>query len=77
MKNGSIIFWIILIQILIVSTLLAQARLYQGPDDAAGDIAAQREGFMSGNRVFIKFQNNILMCFINCGCAAVKIISNK
>ncbi len=39
-------------------TLLAQGRPYEGPDDPAGDIAAQREGFMNGNRVFIKFQNN-------------------
>lgn len=34
-----------------------QGRLYEGPDDAAGDIAAEREGYMTGNRVFLYFQN--------------------
>ncbi|NQT27647.1 hypothetical protein HQ585_19990, partial [candidate division KSB1 bacterium] len=35
----------------------SQGRPYQGPDDAAGDIAAEREGYMTGNRVFLYFQN--------------------
>jgi len=37
--------------------LLAQGRIYEGPDDAAGDIAAEREGYMTGNRVYLYFQN--------------------
>ncbi len=39
------------------SVLLAQGRKYEGPDDPAGDIAAIREGYMTGNRVFIYFKN--------------------
>ena len=26
--------------------------MFQGPEDPAGDIAAEREGYMTGNRVF-------------------------
>jgi hypothetical protein len=37
--------------------LCAQGKLYEGPDDPAGDIAAEREGYMTGNRVFLYFQN--------------------
>ncbi|MDP6202032.1 MAG: hypothetical protein QF616_07400, partial [Candidatus Marinimicrobia bacterium] len=29
----------------------------EGPDDPAGDIAAEREGYMTGNRVFLYFRN--------------------
>ena len=29
-----------------------------GPDDSAGDIAAEREGYMTGNRIFLYFRNN-------------------
>lgn len=35
----------------------AQGRPYEGPDDPAGDIAAERAGFMTGNRVFLFFRN--------------------
>ncbi len=41
----------------LVSALLAQGRKYEGPDDPAGDIAAIREGYMTGNRVYIYFKN--------------------
>ena len=37
--------------------LFAQGQLYEGPDDPAGDKAAEREGYMTGNRVFLYFQN--------------------
>ncbi|MCP4710310.1 MAG: hypothetical protein GY869_16940, partial [Planctomycetes bacterium] len=37
--------------------LLAQGKIYEGPDDPAGDIAAEREGYMTGNRVYLYFQN--------------------
>jgi len=40
-----------------ITELSAQGRLYEGPDDAAGDIAAEREGYMTGNRVYLYFQN--------------------
>ncbi|MBN2093133.1 hypothetical protein JW964_26150, partial [candidate division KSB1 bacterium] len=56
-----LIFWLIVLLILqSVSTdgLLAQGRKYEGPDDPAGDIAAEREGYMTGNRTFLYFKNN-------------------
>ncbi|MBN2414562.1 hypothetical protein JXO52_01905 [bacterium] len=40
-----------------VSPLWSQGKLYEGPDDPAGDIAAEREGYMTGNRVYLYFQN--------------------
>jgi hypothetical protein len=40
-----------------VSNLCAQGKIYEGPDDPAGDIAAEREGYMTGNRVYLYFQN--------------------
>ena len=38
-------------------SLYAQGKEYQGPEDPAGDIAAEKEGYMTGNRVFIYFRN--------------------
>jgi len=35
----------------------AQGQRYQGPDDAAGDIAAKKTAFMNGNRVLLFFKN--------------------
>ncbi|MEJ2636573.1 MAG: hypothetical protein P8184_14935 [Calditrichia bacterium] len=35
----------------------AQGQPYSGPDDPAGDVAAEREGYMTGNRVFLYFRN--------------------
>ncbi len=40
-----------------LQALFAQGKPYEGPDDAAGDIAAEREGFMTGNRILLYFQN--------------------
>lgn len=37
--------------------VLAQGRPYQGPDDPAGDIAAERDAFMNGNRILLYFRN--------------------
>ena len=37
--------------------LFGQGKPYAGPDDPAGDIAAEREGYMAGNRVFLYFRN--------------------
>ncbi len=37
--------------------LFGQGKFYEGPDDPAGDIAAEREGYMTGNRVFLYFRN--------------------
>jgi hypothetical protein len=36
---------------------IAQPIEYEGPDDPAGDIDAEREGWMDGNRIFLYFQN--------------------
>ncbi|MCD6374784.1 MAG: hypothetical protein J7L94_04605 [Caldisericaceae bacterium] len=37
--------------------LFAQGRPYDGPEDPAGDIAAERDAYMNGNRVFLYFRN--------------------
>ncbi len=37
--------------------IFSQGKEYQGPEDPAGDIAAEKEGYMTGNRVFIYFRN--------------------
>lgn len=46
-----------LLQLLIVTASFGQGKKYEGPDDPAGDIAAEREGYMTGNRVFLYFRN--------------------
>ncbi|MCB0283147.1 MAG: hypothetical protein H6627_04630 [Calditrichae bacterium] len=38
--------------------LWAQGKVYEGPDDPAGDPHLEREGFMRGNRVQLLFKNN-------------------
>jgi len=48
---------ILIIQIWIFSLSFGQGKVYDGPDDPAGDIAAEREGYMTGNRVFLYFRN--------------------
>jgi len=40
-----------------IGSVLSQGKIYEGPDDPAGDIAAEREGYMTGNRVYLYFQN--------------------
>ena len=58
MKKIFIVFVIIFFHQLIMNQLLlGQGRVYEGPDDPAGDIAAIREGYMTGNRVFLYFKN--------------------
>ena len=42
---------------LILGLVLGQGIEYEGPEDPAGDIAAEKEGYMTGNRVFIYFRN--------------------
>jgi len=44
-------------QLFLSGSVWAQGQLYKGPDDPAGDIAAEREGYMNGNRVFLYFRN--------------------
>ena len=42
---------------LVLGLVLGQGIEYEGPEDPAGDIAAEKEGYMTGNRVFIYFRN--------------------
>lgn len=49
--------------LLFVPNIYGQGRPYEGPDDPAGDIAAQREGYMTGNRVLLYFQNNTELAY--------------
>jgi len=48
---------IVLLFLTVFCLLLGQGKPYAGPEDPAGDIAAEREGYMTGNRVFIYFRN--------------------
>ena len=48
----------LLIIFLLSMQVFAQGQKYEGPDDPASDKAAEREGYMTGNRVFLYFQNN-------------------
>ena len=36
----------------------SQGKIYEGPDDPAGDISEERAGYMNGNRVMLYFENN-------------------
>ena len=48
----------ILIRIIILFSLVfSQGVDYAGPDDPAGDIEAEREGYMNGNRVYLYYRN--------------------
>lgn len=58
MKSGIQKFlMIIVVQLIAVASLYAQGKVYEGPDDPAGDIQAIREGYMTGNRILLYFQN--------------------
>lgn len=57
MNHKYIILLITGILILGLTHVFGQGKPYAGPDDPAGDIAAEREGFMTGNRVFLYFRN--------------------
>ena len=58
MKSNLIRYILFLILgIILAIPLYPQGKVYEGPDDPAGDIAAEREGYMTGNRVFLYFRN--------------------
>ncbi|NQT27492.1 hypothetical protein HQ585_19215 [candidate division KSB1 bacterium] len=58
MKKSKIIIFVLMVFLMTGSSLMAQSKIYEGPDDPAGDISAEREGWMNGNRVLLLFQNN-------------------
>jgi len=58
MIKSSRIIRILCISMLIKGlALFGQGKPYAGPEDPAGDIAAEREGYMTGNRVYLYFRN--------------------
>ncbi len=57
-KKMQISICIFSLVLLYSSEIFAQSRLYEGPDDPAGDIAAERIGTMNGNRILLRFQNS-------------------
>ena len=46
-----------IISLMMFSIILCQGTEYAGPDDPAGDIEAEREGYMNGNRVYLYYRN--------------------
>ena len=49
--------YLVLIYLLLNAGLFGQGKIYDGPDDPAADPAAIREGYMTGNRVYLYFRN--------------------
>ena len=58
MKNIRYILYSGLLSLLFVTLTFAQGKIYEGPDDPAGDISAERAGYMNGNRVMLYYENN-------------------
>lgn len=60
LKMKKIIVFILSIGFLLVNVLdlNAQGKIYEGPEDGAGDPYLEREAFMTGNRVQLLFKNN-------------------
>ena len=46
-----------IISLMVFSIIFCQGTEYAGPDDPAGDIEAEREGYMNGNRVYLYYRN--------------------
>lgn len=57
MINRNLILTVLSFLMLAPAILLGQGQTYEGPDDPASDPAMRREGWMSGNRVFLYFRN--------------------
>ena len=51
------IFKNIIFTIFILAIVIGQGTDYAGPDDPAGDIEAEREGYMNGYRVYLYYRN--------------------
>lgn len=58
MKKITYILYSGLLTFLLVALAFAQGKIYEGPDDPAGDISAERVGYMNGNRILLYFENN-------------------
>lgn len=57
-KNACLNLVLVFILWGVFSSVFAQTgRPYEGPDDPAGDIQAERVGFMNGNNVYLQFRN--------------------
>lgn len=57
MKRIFSVLFILSVTLLLAASLWGQGKVYDGPDDPAGDDAARREAYMTGNRVLIEFKN--------------------
>lgn len=53
----SVLLSTIIVLLLFNGNIFSQSRIYDGPDDPAGDKAAERTGYMSGNRALVFFRN--------------------
>lgn len=60
------IFRLVFTFLILISISDAQSKIYEGPDDSAGDPGYKRIGYMSGNRVFLYFQNTTELSYC-CG----------
>jgi hypothetical protein len=58
MKKIYRLLFTIVIMLFLVADLAAQGKIYDGPEDGAGDPYLEREGFMTGNRVQLLIKNN-------------------
>ncbi len=56
-KYSFLMIMIVVVHLGLAPVLIAQSRPYEGPDDPASDIAAERAGYMNGNRVLLFFRN--------------------
>ncbi len=57
MRRNKGLYFMLFLLILLTNSVMGQGKLYEGPDDPAGDIGARKEGYMSGNRVYLYFKN--------------------
>ncbi len=57
MKYNSLLFTALAL-CLFAAMVWGQGKVYEGPDDPAGDISDERAGHMNGNRVLLYFENN-------------------
>ena len=49
---------LLILMLIFTTNIQAQyGKIYQGPDDPAGDVLAERDGFMNGNNVLLYFRN--------------------